>query len=208
MNSDVLKKINKKNDAVQIALISRSDNMRDKIMDACLQVVAKQGIAAFKIIDVVSQSGISRQSVYNHFKNKNELLEATIAREVLKISELSALEMNKVTSLEDKFVSGLLCVYQNFPKNPILREVINHHSDFISNINAADFSIEDFGRLCLYPVFEQYPMLASEVKELTEYWSRSILSLLMLPVSNNETLVDIERYVRRRLVPGLRLETF
>lgn len=208
MSSNVVNKTSSNQGSVEIALLSRADTMRDKIMDACLLVVAQQGIGAFKIIDVVSQSGISRQSVYNHFKNKNELLEATIAREVLKISELSAIEMNKVTSLEDKFVSGLLCVYQNFPKNPILREVINHHSDFISNINAADFSIEDFGRLCLHPVFEQYPMLASEIKELTEYWSRSILSLLMLPVSNNETLADIERYVRKRLVPGLRLETF
>jgi len=193
---------------VSETLTFRNESMRDKIMDACLQVVAEQGIGAFKIIDVVSRSGISRQSVYNHFKNKQELLDATIVREVLVISELSALEMNKVDSLEDKFVSGLLCVYQNFPSNPLLREVINHHSDFISNVNTADFSIEDFGHLCLHTVFEQYPMLASEIKELTEYWSRSVLSLLMLPVKDGESLHDIEVYVRKRLVPGLRLENF
>jgi AcrR family transcriptional regulator len=181
--------------------------MADKIMDACLHVIAEQGIAAFKIIDVVNHSGISRQSVYNHFRNKNELLDATIAREVLRISELSAVEMNKHSSLEDKFVAGFLCVYQNFPANPLLKEVIDNYADFISNVNARDFSVEAFGRLCLHPVFEQYPMLASDIKEITEYWSRSILSMLMLPLAQNSNLKEIEAYVRKRLLPGLRLDT-
>lgn len=185
----------------------RAEAMADKIMDACLHVIAEQGIAAFKIIDVVHVSGISRQSVYNHFRNKQELLDATIAREVLEISRLSALEMDKVDSLEDKFVAGFLCVYQHFPANPLLREVIDHYSDFVSNVNARDFSVEEFGRLCLYPVFEQYPMLASHIKEITEYWSRSILSMLMLPLPQSQSLADVEAYVRMRLVPGLRLET-
>lgn len=184
------------------------EGMADRVMDACIQVVAEKGIAAFKIIDVVSMSGISRQSVYNHFNNKKELLEATIAREVLRITENSAFEMDKEKNLEDKFVVGLLCVYQQFPANPILREVIDNNSDFLSNVNAEGFSIEAFGHLCLHGVFEQYPMLASEIKELTEYWSRSILSLLLLPVSAGETLADVEVYVRKRLIPGLRLESF
>lgn len=183
----------------------RTEAMADKIMDACLHVIAQQGIAAFKIIDVVNHSGISRQSVYNHFRNKRELLDATIAREVLEISRLSVEEMNKVNSLEDKFVAGFLCVYQHFPANPLLREVIDHYSDFVSNVNAQDFSVEEFGRLCLHPVFEQYPMLASDIKDITEYWSRSILSMLMMPWAQSESLADVEAYVRKRLVPGLRL---
>lgn len=205
MNSEINQRTHSKQNPVQ-SFTSSADNMRDRIIDACLHVVSKQGIATFKIIDVVKQSGISRQSVYNHFKNKNELLEGVITREVLRLSELSAIEMSKYSSLEDKFVCGLLCVYQNFPENPILREVIDHNSDFLSNINMEGFSIEDFGRLCLHTVFEQYPMLASEIKEITEYWSRSILSLLMLPLKE-ENLSDIESYVRKRLVPGLRLDT-
>jgi AcrR family transcriptional regulator len=186
--------------------VSRSEVMSDRIIDACIDVVAEKGIAAFKIIDVVSRSGISRQSVYNNFKNKNELLDATIAREVLRITEKSAIEMDKEKDLEDKFVVGLLCVYQHFPASPILREVIDNNSDFLSNVNAEGFSIEDFGHLCLHGVFEQHPMLASEIKEITEYWSRSILSLLLLPVKVGESLADVEIYVRKRLIPGLRLE--
>ncbi len=193
-------------DASELESGLRPEAMADKIMDACLHVIAEQGIAAFKIMDVVNHSGISRQSVYNHFRNKHELLNAAIAREVLRISQLSAVEMNKVASLEDKFVAGFLCVYQNFPVNPLLKEVIDNYADFISNVNARDFSVEAFGRLCLHPVFEQYPMLASDIKEITEYWSRSILSMLMLPLAQNTHLKEIEAYVRKRLLPGLRLE--
>lgn len=53
---------------------------RDAILDAALTVVARDGLRASRMEDVASEAGVSRQSVYYHFRSRDEVVSALIDR--------------------------------------------------------------------------------------------------------------------------------
>lgn len=59
----------------------RSDEVRERLLDAALRVFARQGYAGTKINDIVREAGLSTGAVYGRFRSKEELLrEAVVTR--------------------------------------------------------------------------------------------------------------------------------
>lgn len=187
---------------------STADVMKERLLDACVAVALDKGIALLKVKDVVEYSGVSRQSVYNHYSNKKQLLNDAFIREGLRLAEACSRELDKYPGLEDKFIQGFLYVYQNLPLNPLLKEVVQSNREFFSYVDQENYSPKAFSYLCLQSVFEAYPQLSEDLSELTEYWARGVFSLLMLPSEDTSTLELVEYYVRKRLIPGLALHTY
>lgn len=53
---------------------------RDEIVDAALRVIARRGLGAMTIADIIEESGFSAGSVYSHFSTKHEIIELVAAR--------------------------------------------------------------------------------------------------------------------------------
>ncbi|MFT5223463.1 MAG: AcrR family transcriptional regulator, partial [Glaciecola sp.] len=53
----------------------------DRILDATLELLACVGVAALSLEDVAQTAGVSRQTVYRHFGNRDQLFAATVLRE-------------------------------------------------------------------------------------------------------------------------------
>lgn len=51
-----------------------------QILDAALQAFAADGFAATRIDDIARQAGLSKGGIYTHFKSKDEIFEALLAR--------------------------------------------------------------------------------------------------------------------------------
>ena len=60
---------------------------RDAILDAALAVFERDGVRASRMEDVAAEAGVSRQSVYYHYRSREEVLAALIDRG---LDELSA----------------------------------------------------------------------------------------------------------------------
>ena len=58
----------------------RAGGTRDAILDAALAVIARDGLRASRMEDVAAEAGVSRQSVYYHFRSREEVLSALIDR--------------------------------------------------------------------------------------------------------------------------------
>lgn len=54
---------------------------RDRILDATNAAMVRHGLAKLSLEDVAREAGISRQTVYRYFGNKDALVTATILRE-------------------------------------------------------------------------------------------------------------------------------
>lgn len=54
---------------------------RDRILDATLELLASIGLAKLSLEEVAAEAGVSRQTVYRHFGNRDQLLAATVLRE-------------------------------------------------------------------------------------------------------------------------------
>ena len=53
---------------------------REELVDAAMKVFYSRGFHASSLDDILSESGVSRMTLYNHFKSKDELIIAAMRR--------------------------------------------------------------------------------------------------------------------------------
>lgn len=184
---------------------SREEITRDRLMDACILAIGQHGLSKLKIKHIVEISGVSRQTLYNYYKNREALIQEAFLREGIKLSEMVIQEIRRYTDLEDKFVKGWLFVYENLPQNPILNLLVDPESALYSIVGLSHYPFEYFGRLCFSEIFEEHPELLDDAADIGELWSRNLMSFLLMK-DDERSLDDIEAFVRKRLVPGLYLD--
>jgi len=73
---------------------------RHAAAEAALEVIDEHGLKDFKIRDVAARLGVKTPSLYNHFKNKEELLE--------EVSRLLLMKQPALAAEDDSFESRLL----------------------------------------------------------------------------------------------------
>lgn len=187
------------------AFSPREQAMRDRIMDGCMQAIAEYGIESLKARHIIECSGVSRQTVYNHYPSHKAILQDTFAREGIRISLACADAIAQYPDVEDKFVKGMVFMYQQLPQNPVLNLIVQYHHGFLDAIGLAMMPLSEFGHLCFGEVFTENPQLADDIEEISELWARSVLSLLLFEEQERRKPAELEAYIRRRLVPGLLL---
>lgn len=178
---------------------------RERILDGCVSALDSFGLEKLRMKHIIESSGLSKQTIYNHYKNQRAVLLDAYTREGERLSRGCAEQIRAFESLEDKFVMGMVYVHDSLPANPLLREIVTNHAGFLSALNLDAIPLEQFGRLCFSDVIQAHPALAVEFSELADYWSRSVLSLLFFRSTDIRGSEQLIGYIRRRLVPGLNL---
>lgn len=185
---------------------SREEITRDRIMDGCIRALADHGLHGLKMKFIIETAGVSRQTLYNHYRNREEVIRDAFVREGIRISRGCAEAITRYEGIEDKFVYGMLWMYQQLPANPLLNQIVLHHEEFLAIVGLDQaIPLEQFGRLCFGEVLEEHPLLAAEFAEISELWSRAVLSFLLFEGEEKRSLAELEGFIRRRLVPGLGL---
>lgn len=178
---------------------------RNRLMDAAIACMRSMPLNKITMQHIAQHSGIVRQTVYNYYASKNELLAATFQREGTALAVAVAGVIQAFADLEDKFVEGFLFVIHHFPRNPVLAKVIEPGSDFLGTVGMRHYPFAVFGQVAFREVFEAHPVLMAEAEEISELWVRNALSLLTMPAAQPRSPEALAAYVRRRLVPGLGL---
>jgi AcrR family transcriptional regulator len=84
---------------------------RDRLLAAMAQVVAEEGYGAASVSKVVSAAGVSRNSFYEHFANKEDCFlaayDATVEQVVERVSAASAQTRSRQEALEAGFAAFL-----------------------------------------------------------------------------------------------------
>lgn len=184
---------------------SHEDILRKRLLDAGIACVQEYGIQKTSMRHIAEKSGIVRQTVYNYYGSKNELLAAAFQREGIQLALAIAAHIQSVDGIAEQFVEGFLYVIEHFPKNPILALVIEPGSTFLSTVGMAYYPFAPFGQLAFQPVFTAHPELAAQSEEMSELWTRNAMSFLTMPGPAPRSRAEMADYVRRRLVPGLGL---
>lgn len=178
---------------------------RNKLMDAAISCMESLPLNKITMQHIATKSGIVRQTVYNYYSNKNELLAATFEREGIKLADALADTIRSTPHLEDKFVKGFIFVVENFAKNPILAKVIEPGSDFLMTVGMTHYPFSAFGQWAYKDVFEEHPHLQAQSEEISELMTRNAMSFLSMPGQYQRSSDELAAYVRKRLIPGLGL---
>ncbi len=108
----------------------KESGMRLRILDATLEAITRLGIDRFSIADVSRLAKISRQSLYRHFKNKDDLL-ISLTRHLEHVVEADMELALKAASNLDEILE-MIAVYEGGPKsNALLNAEPAHMLQFI-----------------------------------------------------------------------------
>lgn len=81
-----------------------SEERKNQILDAAIQVFAKSGFSDARMDDIVKESGISKGGLYWYFKSKDQLIFAVLNRMVQREFDTFLAEKSKLNSAYDQFM--------------------------------------------------------------------------------------------------------
>ncbi|CAB9495192.1 TetR/AcrR family transcriptional regulator [Alteromonas macleodii] len=113
---------------------------RRKILEACASLLLKNGIALTSMDKIAENSGVSKQTVYSHFKNKEELCKATAEHMCSNIQPRSGYIRDESLSPR-QVLRSLATFYLNFFQNP---DVLSFSKTIIADPQVAKFSADIF----------------------------------------------------------------
>lgn len=174
-------------------------------MDAAIACVQAVGLARVSMRDIAQRAGLVRQTVYNYYPNKNQLLSDAFNREGAAFAQAIANHIREIDGAGEQFVAAFLYVVEHFPRNPILLLVLEQGSDFLRQVGMSYYPFGPFGEIAFARVFAAQPALAAQAEEISEYWTRNALSFLTMRGPTDRNRDQLADYVRRRLLPGLGL---
>jgi AcrR family transcriptional regulator len=91
----------------------RSEDMRRRILDAAVDLLAQKGYAGFRTADVAEVAGVSRGAQTHHFPSKDDLVVAVVEHVFLRASEQGRTRARRVKSIDEAF-KELLADSQEF----------------------------------------------------------------------------------------------
>ena len=97
---------------------------RDRILDAAFTITAEQGWAGITMARLGDAAGVSRQSVYNEFGNKQQVAEALITRELLRFLEVVDDGLAAGNSPGDSVHRAGTQVFALAAQNPLLKAAL------------------------------------------------------------------------------------
>jgi AcrR family transcriptional regulator len=91
-----------------VDITSIEDEATDAVLDAASDLLARYGVRRWSMDDVADAAGVGRATVYRRFQSRDELVHATIGREINRFFGAVAQAVADAEGVEDKVVEGFL----------------------------------------------------------------------------------------------------
>lgn len=103
---------------------------RNALLTTALALIAEKGLAQSNMIEIADRARVSRASLYNHFRDKNEVFLAVVEMELERIIQLALREREVSTRLAivSREVSGHKALAMAVAKDPAtLASLLSRH---------------------------------------------------------------------------------
>jgi AcrR family transcriptional regulator len=98
--------------------------LRDTILDAAYDLVVARGWSAARMADIAAEVGLSRQTLYNEFGNKDGLAAAVALRETQRFLTGITAVLGQHAELRGAVEAAVLFTFAQAGDNPLLKAVL------------------------------------------------------------------------------------
>ncbi|MDH6423518.1 TetR/AcrR family transcriptional regulator [Aurantimicrobium minutum] len=120
---------------------SKSENTRNRILDAAIEAFAGNEVDSVSIVDIASRAGITSQGIYRYFPNKYELFLAAVEKDY---SELFDSVITRLTLHPAPFLSGEIWrqILLEAPEHPLaVKEVAGRDPQVLDRVNNSEHAL-------------------------------------------------------------------
>ena len=181
-----------------------ASDAKNRICIAGLECIKRNGLEKTTMSDIAKEAGISRPTLYRHFKSKQAILFTGIDTVALGFAESVVQHARQFNTLDERIVETIVFVVQYLPKHPYLSLVLDNECSLALRDRAfSDEATEIFSEMTAAPLIEVRPDLAHQGLEITEIMSRFALSMILFPGKYASDYQGLRELIRLRILPGL-----
>jgi AcrR family transcriptional regulator len=178
---------------------------RERIIAAASRIMARSGLERTSIAAIAREARVSRQTLYNHFETKQEVIEQALETAASGAAERIIAAAKANTSAAGFVVELCLSCLAEYTRNPAISPVI----PLLQGDDARQTVLATHGlavaRHFVEPILSYVPDRAPDLDEMTETLLRFVLSLLTLESDTTRSPDALRRYLHRVLVPAMGL---
>ncbi len=185
----------------------RPDNdleAEDRICVAAFACFHRHGVDRTTMSDIAREAGITRPTLYKHFKNKEDVVFTAIDKEAYRFAQSVVEHARGFRTVEERIIETIVYVVAQFPKSPNLSLVLQDGMGEVLRARAfSDEATQVFSEMTAEPLIELKPSLRKEGVEITEIMSRFAISMILFPGRYSTDPKGLRKLIKRRILPGL-----
>jgi AcrR family transcriptional regulator len=178
---------------------------RERIIAAASRCLAALGLERTSLSAIAREARVSRQTIYNHFESKQEIIERALAGAASNAAERIIAAAKSNTSAAGFVVELCVSALDEYTRNPAISPVIA----IVQGVDARQSVLRPEGlavaRHFLEPILSYLPDREPDLDEMAETILRFTLSLLTLESETSRSPDALRRYLHRVLVPAMGL---
>jgi AcrR family transcriptional regulator len=178
---------------------------RERIIAAASRIMAKSGLERTSISAIAREARVSRQTLYNHFETKQEIIEQALEKAASTAAERINAAAKTNTSAAGFVVELCMSALDEYTRNPAISPVIPLLKSDDARQSVLGPHGLDVARHFVEPILSYVPDREPDLDEMTETLLRFVLSMLTLESDITRSPHALRRYLHRVLVPAMGL---
>jgi AcrR family transcriptional regulator len=182
---------------------------RSRLLDAARRCFERFGVEKTTITDIATEAGVTRRTVYRYFDKSDDLLRAAFALAAGGIVERMLTHARRRRAPGERIIEAMLFLLREIPADPRLGPLFNQgRNGERAGRSMSSVVTMEVSHSALRAVNEDWsPLTAREVDELAELILRLLQSFLTDPGARPRTESEIRAFLKRWLLPAIRLRT-
>ncbi|WP_316574482.1 MULTISPECIES: TetR/AcrR family transcriptional regulator [Nocardia] len=184
---------------------STAQDPRDRIIEAASRCLERFGVDRTSITAIAREAGVSRQTVYNHFTTREDIILEAVQTAATAASERILATARTQPTAAAFVVELCLAAMAEFRRNPAISPLIPVLDWPQTRAHALEPDVIATVRHFLEPILSYLPEREPFLDEMTETYLRFELSLLTIESARSRSPEMLRSYLHRVLVPALGL---
>ena len=185
----------------------RTQAVRQRILQATYDCVARKGLAKTTIEDAAREAGLSRATVYRYFpEGREELMHSVVTWEYARFFTRLYDEVHGATSLEEVMERGIMFAHRAIQGHQVLQRVLDTEpGSLLPALTGENVETVEVIAGFLTPYLERHELAPGiEVGEAATYLARMVLSYIGSPGRwDLDDPGQVARLVRAELLGGI-----
>ena len=175
-----------------------------RLCDAALECIKRASFDKTTMSDIAKQAGITRPTLYKHFKNKNEIFFAAIDAAALLFADSVVAHAKQFATFEERVIETIVFVVTGLPRHRHLSLVLNN--DCAETLRKRAFYDEAtlvFSAMAAAPLIEVRLAIKGQGVEIAEIMARFAISIILFPGKFTSDYEGLRELIKKRILPGL-----
>lgn len=177
------------------------DDSRERILQGATRSIARHGLERSSMASVAREAGVSRQTVYTYYSNREDVLRDAVTRNAIELTQAALEHARMARTAADFLVELTIGVINGVGENAAISAMLFSLETPEGRTMAMSSRILDIVADTLSPLVDYDPALESRLGAIAEASLRTTVSLLTFPSERTQSTELLRQYLTDTLAP-------